>query len=813
MEDTITTSSSILGLRQQLFDTVAEQNQVDSVVLENYKDQVSQLRTTFKVHEEKNNQNLREAAQKIIQLESDMAVVSSASMLASSALEDRVHFYQSSLVEVDAQYESLRSISGTTIAEMKTTASEKVNKALAAANEAKEKYTAGLLDIKQEARRRNRDAAHELRATETDLKEQYYRRTRDVSLQRIRNLHEMERETVGSSTKTAYPFVATPSATTGMESDTNNIGGSNIRSGGIIISSGNISSSSSSSRPDFSLSRLAKVAESHDNARAREEIFDLSSKFQNGVEVQKQLQKEIQRLQDELMTAAHGLRKLETIRRDLETERDITQQLRNRVETLEDEHRSTEALRSSLAAEQRKTNALENAVQHAEARAVVEHGKGYDKGLSKMENEVQLLQEQVTGNRDRMAQEYEKVVASLRGQRDDFEAKLRAMEKRDATQRGGNNIRTSTELARALESADGLVGEVREQSLWVVEKKDLERRLEDYKRRQRELLTEKDILISKENTLDEAKRRAEEHWQRQMETKEKELKSGKEKEELLAQQLSDLKEQQRQQQQQQQYAAIPTTSPPQVQIQHRQHHQQQHQHQHQQPMSTTTFSLSPPRPPSQQHQHLNDLRLALVATRRELDDLHASMNDAKQHISDLTWQNTSLRHDAFMTRSSSALRTTADTHPHLASPVSPARSRSGPSSLNEYHANTRTLSRVLSNTKPLRLRLDRSTEAHRRRSLRNTFLANSVDGGFARSSLSNSRRREDAGIRTTIRTPVEERELYRSDLSSRGVGVHSATTSIVPPESPSFDQDIDDLLLSQQLNPLGYHKPFLEGPI
>ena len=842
------TSESILQLRTTLFNSVAERNQADSSILDDYKDQVTHLRTSFQQRKQENDNALLFASQKIKQLENGLAAASTASELAASVsdenayeLRTRVDFYQSSLIEANAQYETLYSSSGLNIAKIQAQAEEKVYKARAEANETKEKYVSNLMNTKVEARKRQIDADQVFRAKEMDLKQQYYKQARDISSQRIRDVHDRDRErdrkqenkksdatsttpttyNINTTLPTNYPFVSTPGNNT-------NIGGS----------------------MEFknSVSRLTNVAAARNEARVQEEMFDLTSKLENSDQVKHELQKEIQRLQDDLLTASHTLRGMETVKRDLDTERSITQQLKDRIIQVEDDNRSTSELRSSLATEIRKNNTLESAVEFAEANAKVEHGKGYEEGLIAMGTEVETLQKQIHGNRDRVAKEYEKVVDTLRGQRDDFEAQLRGLEQ--DTRQKPENSRTGSELVRALENANGVVEEVREQSKLSEEKRVWEKRLKEVTERERQREIEVDEMRERGKRKEDEDRRERERWSRQMEEKDKDLRESERIRDTTTRQLMELQEINKQkrttmedtQNQQKQHhiqnvsvagispppspdsTSLPLPLPPQSQqfqqqqFQQEQFQQQQYQQQQQQQQQQY----------QQQHTEtaqLDDLRRALVATRRELDDLHASMDDAKQHISDLTWQNTSLRHDAFMERSGSKFKTTSETHPHLASPN---LTNNRPTTLDEYHANTRTLSQVLSNTKPIRLNLDRSTNAHKRRSAHEThethlsLSRNSSRGitGFGSGMISGIRssrssRRKENGTKTNnnnnIMTPRQK--LYQSDLMSSSQMSQQQHQNT--PASPSFVDDVDvGGFLSQKLNPMKFtDRQNLEGPI
>jgi hypothetical protein len=232
---------------------------------------------------------------------------------------------------------------------------------------------------------------------------------------------------------------------------------------------------------------------------------------------------------------------------------------------------------------------------------------------------------------------------------------------------------------------------------------------------------------------------------------------------------------------------------------------------------------------SKERVDVRELIRALAATKRELHTSRAGLSEAQQHISDLTWQNTSLRHDAFMSCSTSKLRTTHERTSNERQASFMARStareevgggeeRRGaidrPSTLKEYVTNTRTLTQVLANTTPLRRRLEASTAAFQRRSQRLLIESSNHSNRFSNhSNRSNNRliaspEKIFYGVAESSSRPNILTPMHTSDLNE--------VRSNIQTGSDRNDELILDTCmdLSRALNPLGYHEHLiLEGDL
>ena len=814
-----TAASDILQLREHLFHSVAQQRNLDTKTLDAYKDQVTDLRHSFEVFQKEEGDVLLQASQKISQLELGLASAREAARKARGAsqdneeeLESRVHFYQQSIVQANRQFEELKAESSQVIVDVKNQAQEKVERAMARASETKQKYTTRLMDAKTEQRRHQQTLEQNLRKKESAVKQQYYEQVQAMSLQKLRDIYEappasrLEHRNVDDNTlhderrgeltrMTSHGMTPLPTTRTS-------------------------SSRSPSNYHNPVASRLSHIAVHKEVARLQEELIVLRCNHENETALKNQLKEEIMMLQEKLMEATRETRNVETLRQEKETQEEINSHLRARVAAMQEEIELTNQAQRQLTTKDRKIVMLENMLKQAEMKASVEKEKGYEEALSSMESEMKSLQEQVACNRETIASEFQGIILNLQEQRDHFETELIAAQKLIRQQ--PEVLRSGKALNQALTSADAVVQSVQEQNSWFREKRVLEKRLEILlcQEQERENAVESEILQAKEkesHLIDSLKK-----LKGELNDKSSRLTSAEERCHTLQQTLLE------------KFAESKNTGGGgektlELKKEEEEKVEQEEEEEEEQEEEEEEEEESG----SNQRTDVRELIRALAATKNELYASRAGLSEAKQHVSDLTWQNTSLRHDAFMNRSASTLLTTEE---RTRSTMHTNDERGGeertdaikrPSTLKEYVTNTRTLTQVLSNTTPLRHRLEASTAAFQRRSQRlersnhsNNSKTNSrtnsringrtssrINRGGSNSRSNSSPRSKFYGDgesnRPNILTPMHKSELYEVSSDRKPSRMRNSPTQN---GSVSRGELILDMDLSRALNPLGYHE-------
>jgi hypothetical protein len=552
------------------------------------------------------------------------------------------------------------------------------------------------------------------------------------------------------------------------------------------------------------VSRLSHIAAHKEVARLQEELIVLRCNHENETALKNQLKEEITMLQEKLMEATRETRNVETLRQEKQTQEEINSHLRARVAAMQEEIELTNQAQRQLTTKDRKIVMLENMLKEAEMKTSVEKEKGYEEALSSMESEMKSLQEQVACNRETIASEFQGIILNLQEQRDHFETELIAAQKLIRQQ--PEVLRSGKALNQALTSADALVQSVQEGNSWYQEKRALEKRLEILlcQEQERENAVESEILQAKEresHLIDSLKKMKEE-----LNDRSSRLTSAEERFDTLQQTLLE------------KFVESKNAGGGGEKTLELKKAEEKKVEQEEEEESG-----------SSQRTDVRELIRALAATKNEL-------SEAKQHVSDLTWQNTSLRHDAFMNRSASTLLTTEESTRSTmhTNDESGGQERTDaikhPSTLKEYVTNTRTLTQVLSNTTPLRHRLEASTAAFQRRSQRlersshsNNAKTNSrtntrINTSSRTNSRTNSRinsggsnSRSNSSPRSKlygdgesncpkILTPMHESELYEASSRSR------MRKSPTQKGSVTRGELILDMDLSRALNPLGYHE-------
>jgi chromosome segregation ATPase len=503
-------------------------------------------------------------------------------------------------------------------------------------------------------------------------------------------------------------------------------------------------------------SRLVHLSTANEIEQLVAQVTELNAYKDNQGIIHQQLRSEIHALQEELLQRSQESGILTKLQNDLENQVNINSQLKDRINILTKEKLSMDEVKLELISKDRQIHSLQSSLTNAEKEAVIQKEKGFEEAVKCMEQDMTDLQDQIKSNRRSVESEYKSVVNELRQQRDQFEKELLATSK--LLKERSSNGQSNSNFHDAINSADKIVSSVQKQVAWHEEKRKLVEKIE--------LLLQKEAMYEQNrNIVGEEMKEKTVSMSKQISKLEKELVQSNHKLQIVEKERLLLQEKLHKMEALQQDININEKG------------------------TETHYSLK-------ESEKMRILENELSATKYELAATQKIMADAKQNISDLKWENTSLRHDIFMAKTSesaplsrfgsSITKSNTDNSNNSISNKnddSISRTPPKPTTLDNYVYNTKTLTQVLSNTKPLRIRLEAATAANQRSRL--TRLAR------------------------TTRTRVTPDKVLTPQI---GVQDFNRSDMMVNNDE-KIGMSAVNLHLSPSLNPLGYYQPNLEGDI
>jgi hypothetical protein len=792
-------------LRNHLFSQLTQQTQRDTDTLRDYKTQVQDITTSYQEQKHIDNTQIQQLQHKLEAATMAAEHTVHAAQTDAEELQESVKFYQQSLLAVHHQYEALQQDSTIAIQDVQQIADEKIQQARSNASHVQDKCTTELLDMKTKQRQHRMNLEQDKSVAEKQLRREYYHQAQEMSVQRMRDFYawkEQSRNTLGVQAKDA--LLTTPSKPIDPTTPT-------------------------------TFTRMADASTAQDVLFLTTQVTELQAEKDNTQIIQQQLQDEIHVLQDQLVQTAHESYQAKTLHHDNQTHVQINAQLKERINMLEQEATSTHEYKMQAMAKDRTVLSLQNAVKNAKHEAEIQRKKGYEEALKSMEQDIVGLHHQIQHSKETVALQYKGVVDELRQQRDQFERELLAA--RQSLKEQPTQDRTAQTFQHAIASADSLVDEVQHQAKWYLEKQVLEKKLNDMMQHE-QLYHENVRALAKEQVKNEQLSKQLVELAQEKVERGRELQAVNEERALLERTVLDLERR---------AVGWREGSPAAPPVQEQPPSQPRPQRTKDQ--EDRMAGVSSNKAVARTEHDLREMEEELIATQHALEQSQRNMQVAKQQISDLTWQTTSMKHDAFMAQTSASLagkKMAAVARESSALPLS-SSSSSGPSfgvsgekgdgesptTLQKYALNTKTLTQVLANTKPMRIRLEASTAAHQRSRMLRQHQGYGGDGGHSGhgepelsktapvvkgrrrkmffTSLhgggSPGRRRNKSGrvrVAATILTPAQKKregDLSRSDLT--GVKASSVGRSTL-----GFGD-----LSSNKLSPMNYYTPPLEGDI
>ena len=259
------------------------------------------------------------------------------------------------------------------------------------------------MDAKIEQRKCQMDVDQTLRSTEKQLRQNYYDQSKELGVQRIKDLYNrvqsQQEDNILSSKNPVLTPMKAQSTFSPLSSPTNTIN-TNLNS------------------------RLVHLSTANEIEQLVAQVTELNAYKDNQGIIHQQLRSEIHALQEELLQRSQESGILTKLQNDLENQVNINSQLKDRINILTKEKLSMDEVKLELISKDRQIHSLQSSLTNAEKEAVIQKEKGFEEAVKCMEQDMTDLQDQIKSNRRSVESEYKSVVNELRQQRDQFEGNL-----------------------------------------------------------------------------------------------------------------------------------------------------------------------------------------------------------------------------------------------------------------------------------------------------------------------------------------------------------------------------------------------------